>query len=284
MNRYCFYHAGCPDGFGAAFAVWTVWGGDAKYVARGHDDDPLDATRYEGAHATFVDMAPSNEEIRSLGEWIAGLTVLDHHVTARDRFESDPGVVALAEAAGYRVHFDLEHSGAMLAWQHFREGEEPPPLLRYVEDQDLWAWKLPQSEEVNAAIASYPRSFEAWSKLIEKPIDELAEEGASILRSNRIHVERSLSHTHLVRIGSKRIEAVNATENKSSLGHAIAERARFGDRWACVYRLSGDRVNATLYSIGDFDVATVAVSLGGGGHKNAAGFSVKLEDWLANYL
>ena len=43
-------------------------------------------------------------------------------------------------------------------------------------------------------------------------------------------------------------------------------------------------MNATLYSIGDLDVAAVAVSLGGGGHKNAAGFSVKLEDWLANYL
>jgi nanoRNase/pAp phosphatase (c-di-AMP/oligoRNAs hydrolase) len=31
-------------------------------------------------------------------------------------------------------------------------------------------------------------------------------------------------------------------------------------------------------------VARIAESLGGGGHRNAAGFSVTLEDWLAHYL
>ena len=65
-----------------------------------------------------------------------------------------------------------------------------------------------------------------------------------------------------------------------AIGHELAKRAAFGDPWGCVYRVVGERVFATLYSIGDLDVAQVATQLGGGGHRNAAGFSVSLPQWL----
>ena len=42
MRRVCFYHAGCPDGFGAAWAVWRAWGEQGRYLPRGHDE-ALDA-------------------------------------------------------------------------------------------------------------------------------------------------------------------------------------------------------------------------------------------------
>ena len=38
MRKTCFYHAGCPDGFGAAYSVWRAWGDDGHYVGRSHDD------------------------------------------------------------------------------------------------------------------------------------------------------------------------------------------------------------------------------------------------------
>ena len=42
MRPVCFFHAGCPDGFGAAWAVWRAWGRRGRYLPRGHDDH-LDA-------------------------------------------------------------------------------------------------------------------------------------------------------------------------------------------------------------------------------------------------
>ena len=63
-------------------------------------------------------------------------------------------------------------------------------LLRYVEDQDLWNWKLPGSEEVNAAILSYPRRFDVWNELLERSVEDLAAEGAPIVRANQMEVER----------------------------------------------------------------------------------------------
>ena len=279
MRRICFYHAGCPDGLGAAWAVWRAWGPGARYLPRGHDD-VIDASAHEGSLVVFVDIAPGNEELRALAERAAKVIVLDHHVTARERFENDLGVQNALAGHGHHVAFDLSHSGAMLAWSYFHPDEPAPDLLRYVEDQDLWAWKLPASEEVNAALASYPRDFETWEDLAVRPISELAAEGAPILRANRIEVERALQSAHPVALGTRRAEAVNTSQHRSRVGHELAQRAAFKLPWGIVYRVTGQRVDVSLYSIGDLDVAKVAESYGGGGHANAAGFSVTLKRWL----
>ena len=205
-------------------------------------------------------------------------------MTARDRYLSNSGVVNQVEEAGHEMLFDLQHSGAILAWNYFSEGAPAPDLLRYVEDQDLWNWQLPDSDAVNAAIAAYPQRFETWDELSRRPVSELAAEGASIVRANRMEVERVVRHAHPISIEGKPVEAVNATHNRSAVGHELAERKAYGVPWSCVYRVGQDRVHATLYSVGDVDVASVAVRLGGGGHPNAAGFSVSLDDWVRHFV
>lgn len=283
MRRLCFYHAGCPDGFGAAWAVRSVWGDEAWFVARSHEDR-VRLADCEDAQVAFVDIAPARDELLELAEVASQVIVLDHHVTARDRLTTDPGLVNALEAEGHTLHFDLEHSGAVLAWQGFHAEDPVPDLLRYVEDQDLWTWALPQSDAVNAAIASYPRTFEAWDRLASQPIERLAEEGVPILRANRMEVERRLDHARPIALGTARIEAVNASTNRSQIGHELAKRARFDREWGCVYRVEGAEVFATLYSIGEVDVSKVAVEFGGGGHRNAAGFHVSLEEWLKDFV
>lgn len=283
MRRVCVYHAGCPDGFGAAWATWRAWGEGADYVARGHDD-PLRPARFEDALVVFVDIAPPVAIAQSLADAVGHLVVLDHHFSSKSYYDDEPGLLDHLRASGHEIVFDLGQSGAVLAWRHFHPGEEPPELLAYVQDQDLWNWKLPQSREVNAAIASYPRSFEAWEKLASRPIADLAAEGTSLVRAQKIEVERSLHSAHPVSLGTLRLEAVNAREHRSMIGHELATRARFGSPCGVVYRLTSTRVDISVYSVGDFDVAALAGQFGGGGHRNAAGFSVKLEEWLAKFV
>ena len=177
MDQVCFYHAGCPDGFGAAWAVRNAWGNDARYIPRGHDD-PIDVERFEGDDVVFVDIAPPNDILRDLAYACAQVTVLDHHISSQQRYFDDARTVEDVEANGHRVIFDLAHSGAVLAWQHFHHDQPVPDLLLYVEDQDLWNWKLPGSEEVNAAITSYPRRFDVWTELANRRAEDLAAEGA----------------------------------------------------------------------------------------------------------
>lgn len=283
MKKFCFYHAGCPDGFGAVWSVRGAWGDDGRYVARGHEDR-VRPGECDDALVAFVDIAPARDELATLAETTAQVVVLDHHVTARDRLASDAGFLNDLEAEGHELHFDLNHSGAVLAWHYFHPDEPVPDLLRYVEDQDLWNWELPDSDAVNAALASYPREFEVWDRLAAQPIETLAREGEPILRANRMEVERRLEHARPVALGTERIEAVNASTNRSQIGHELARRARFGKSWGLVYRVEGAEVFGTLYSIGELDVSKIAVSYEGGGHRNAAGFRVTLTRWLADFV
>ena len=283
MKKICFYHAGCPDGFGAVWSVRSQWGEHGRYIARGHEDR-VHLGECEDALVAFVDIAPARDELEQLAEVASQVVVLDHHVTARDRLASDTAFTNALEAEGHLLHFDLEHSGAVLAWQYFRPDEELPPLLQYVEDQDLWNWALPDSAAVNAAIASYPREFEIWDRLAREPIESLVEQGRPILRANRMEVLRRLEHARPVALGTRRIEAVNASTNRSQIGHQLAERALYGEPWGLVYRVEGSEVFGTLYSIGELDVSKVALEYGGGGHKNASGFRVTLARWLKEFV
>jgi uncharacterized protein len=281
-RRVCYYHAGCPDGFGAAWAVRRAWGEGGEYQPRGHDDElPLGELR--GATVAFVDMAPANGPLRALARVAGHVLVLDHHLSSRERWLAEPGLDLELRDEGHVVHFDLDHSGAVLAWRHFHAGKPVPSLLAYVEDQDLWRFALPRSREVNAAVTAYPRDFDTWDRLAELAPEKLAEEGTPILRAQHAEVERALAGAHPVWIGGLRVEAVNAAFQRAQIGHALAERAAHGAPAGAVYRSVGRRVDVSLYSIGDFDVAAVAAKYGGGGHRNAAGFSVPLEAWTQDF-
>ncbi|HTY17209.1 MAG TPA: hypothetical protein VMH82_05705 [Myxococcota bacterium] len=283
MRRICFFHAGCPDGFGAAWAIWKAWGPTGEYRPRGHDD-PVRASDFAGDQVVFADIAPPNGPLRQLGEKAAQVVVLDHHVSAFERFRAERGLAEELEAQGHVVRFDLGHSGAMLAWEHFHPGEPPPPLLAYVEDQDLWRWQLPDSEAVSAALGSYPRRLDVWDRLASEPIERLAAEGQPIVRAQRIEVERALQNAHPIALGTLRLEAVNALFLRSTIGHELAKRHAYGTPCGLVYRITARRVDCSLYSLGDFDVAALAARYGGGGHRNAAGFHLALSEWLASFV
>jgi oligoribonuclease NrnB/cAMP/cGMP phosphodiesterase (DHH superfamily) len=256
-------------------------------VPRRHEDS-VDPEDHRDAWVVFLDIAPDNDELLALSRCVSQLTVLDHHVTARDRYRAEPDVMEEVEGLGHEIVYEMGHSGSILAWDYFAglrgERTPAPDLLRYVEDQDLWSWQLADSQAVNAAIAAYPRRFDVWDELAERPIADLAQEGRSIVRANRVEALRIVQSAHPLQVEGRLVEAVNATSGRSAIGHELSERKAYGVPWSCVYRITGDRVHATLYSIGDVDVGSIAARLGGGGHRNAAGFSVSLADWLRDFL
>lgn len=283
MGRCCYYHAGCPDGFGAAWAVRNAWGEAASYVSRNHDDR-LERGAHEGDEVAFVDIAPSNLELVNLCDETSMLHIVDHHVTARDRIEGDPEIASRLRATRHSVHFDLDASGAALAWRYWNPGQELPDLLGYVEDQDLWRFKLPDSREVNAAIASYPMRFSTWDRLANTDPERLAEEGRPIVHAQRLAVERAVATAHVVRVGEHRIEAVAANTLRPWIGHELATRAAHGVPCGIVYNADTKRVDVSIYSVGGFNVAELAAARGGGGHRSASGFSVPLDEWRSEYL
>ena len=85
-------------------------------------------------------------------------------------------------------------------------------------------------------------------------------------------------------LGRDRAQRGDRRRQRQPIGHELAKRAAYGRPWGLVYRQRAGRIDATLYSIGDLDVAGVAERYGGGGHRNAAGFSVPLRAWIDDFV
>jgi hypothetical protein len=250
------YHGNCPDGFGGAWAVWLAHGDAVTYLPVNHGDPPPELPA--DASVLIVDFAYARDVTLQLNDRVRELVILDHHISAREEL----GDLDFA-------HFDMDRSGAMMAWDYCHPGQAPPPLIRYVQDRDLWRFELPHSREVTAALGAYPMDFATWSAL---DVDELAHEGTAILRFRDQTVETMVGFARRGEVGGYRVPIVNATAHWSDVGELMLQRYPEAP-FVGVYFDDAEGVRRwSLRSRADFDVSEVATKLGGGGHRQASGF------------
>lgn len=256
MSPYILYHGGCPDGFGAAYAAWKKFGDQAEYLPVKHGYPPPELA--PGSEVYIIDFAYDRQTLLEMARQHP-LRVLDHHRTAQ------------ADLAGLDfAEFDMQRSGAVLAWNHFHPDTEVPMLLRYVQDQDLWTWALPDSREICTALGIYPHTFEVWDQL---EIDNLRAQGKVVLVYKQQLIEQLLPKVDWVEICGQRVPAVNTPLFASELGNQLCLHYSEAPFSACYSDHDGRR-KFSLRSIGDNDVSAVAAHFGGGGHRNAAGFAI----------
>jgi len=185
------YHANCPDGFGAAFAAWLVFGDrpGVQYCPVSYGMPVPHLPDGHGPHTVYIlDFSWSRTVLESLAarEDVESVTVIDHHETAQAELAGIPWIDINFPAVGkLRALFDMERSGAVLAWIHFHDSIIPE-LIRYVQDRDLWTWRLVFSRAINAALWQKKNMrFEEWRNLIATWVsagkERLLMEGSAIL-------------------------------------------------------------------------------------------------------
>ena len=139
------YHADCTDGFGAAYSAWKQLGNRAEYYPCKHGTPPPDV---KGKNVVILDFSYGNELTKKMIEDANNLLIIDHHKSA---------MVELHDVSN--TYFDMTKSGAMLAWEFFHPGKEPPKFIKYIQDRDLWKWELDYSKEFSAAFDMVPFEF-----------------------------------------------------------------------------------------------------------------------------
>lgn len=256
------YHKGCDDGFGGAWVAHRKFGDDAIYKGVVYGE-PIPETQPTD-NVYVIDFSYPRDELIELAKH-RGVVVLDHHKTA----EQDLGDLPFAT-------FDMEKSGAMLAWEYFFRTESPPPVLRHIEDRDLWRFALSGTMEISSALRSYPQTFPQWDLLMWKTA-HLMGEGFAILRAIEVQVDRMVaSQVQMLRVGPHIVPVVNTSSYQSEVGERLCE-IDLDKPFSATYMDRGDGKRVwSLRSRGGgdgFDVGALAKSLGGGGHHNAAGFT-----------
>jgi oligoribonuclease NrnB/cAMP/cGMP phosphodiesterase (DHH superfamily) len=302
MKPLVIYHANCADGFGAAFAAWLKFGEEAEYV-------PFKYNEGEMRFKTLFQLGDPKRDIyildfsfpRELMDWLFSVAKrvvwLDHHKTA---FEMWTGLYVkggqwLEDDNNY-IFLDDNKSGAVLAWEYFHPDKEVPLLIQHIDDYDRWQFKIEGTKEFNRALWSYaPWSFEQWDTFCledESCAEMLIDEGAAILRAhdqNVTAVVKGAARKCMLNLSDepgfepKGLTLYGLAANcpphlASDVGHQLANQSgTYGLLWSVNKE---GKCLCSLRSNGDYDVSAIAKALGGGGHKNAAGFEISVETLL----
>lgn len=308
MKRYVWYHGNCADGFGAAFAAWLRFGHEAIYtpVQYGQPMPKADgAAEGHEVQVFILDFSYERQALETLAGQVHRLVVLDHHASAERELTGLP-----------YCHFDLGKSGAVLAWEFFWTGLPVPLFFQYLQDRDLWQWKLEHSREVSAAIASYQKDFQIWERIsgITAPeiaaghqdaIRELVWEGENCLRLTQQQVAKmaanhawAMFNTSLARIqlfpskenileypthpshgnrGHYYAPVANASLSQSEVCERLLESYPNALFSAAYFDGASGARHWSLRSRPGFDCSAIAQAFGGGGHPCAAGFNQRQE-------
>ena len=289
MKPLCIYHGHCDDGFAAAWAVRRALGDNVEFYPGVYQKEP---PPHDGRDVIFVDFSYKRPVLDAMATKAHSVLILDHHKTAQEDLadvqeapsfrqwqQHEWGALFSVGSIRMAAIFDMNRSGAALAWDYFIGGKRPD-FIEYVQDRDLWRKALPGGDEFTIALRSYPQDFAAWDRLVTGGAQALVEEGKSIQRYYRLRVEELKRSAYPAKFYSD--VGAFATANcwvanapyfaASEVAGELCDQ-RDAELGACYFEVEAGRYQYSLRSRGDFDVSTIARAFGGGGHKNAAGFS-----------
>ncbi len=283
------YHGHCPDGWCAAFIASKRYP-EAQLIPLDHgatNPPPI----VKDLDVLMVDFSlRTREENDALAAAAKSFRILDHHKTAQ----------AVLEGAPYAV-FDMKRSGAGLAWDYLfgKDSQllqssplvykpeyvhdqsvwaitERPWYVNYVEDRDLWNWKFPSSREICAFLGTLPFTIEAWDELDGADIRSVKVAGDGALAHINHYVREAVKQAQTGILQGYRTAVLNVPYlNCSEVGNELAKTHEVSLTW---FERGDGIVQFSLRSIGDIDVSAIAKVFGGGGHKNAAGFQLSLNE------
>ncbi|HEY9753489.1 MAG TPA: DHHA1 domain-containing protein [Coleofasciculaceae cyanobacterium] len=305
-RQHCVYHkvtltTDCPDGIAAA---WCAYRANPRINIIGCIyGDRLPKAIKPGDEVFILDFSFPAPMIRKWVRQGVRVTVLDHHKTSLNDLSSFSKVIQLNSAtkvAGLRITqgnpkitINQDESGATLAWQYFFPDTPAPWFLRYVRDRDLWKFQLPQSKEMNEGLSllryEAKSAFDVFDELWYAPSAKDAknivlEKGIPAYREKLRQIAAAADRAQLettppgvARIYRVMVARLQPQEDRlaSDVCHELLKRYPNADFVACIssegkWSLRSDRNGL------DFDVEAVAKQYGGGGHRNAAGFTEKI--------
>lgn len=266
----CIYHANCCDGMGAAWVVHKALNenDDVEFIAANYQGE---LPEVKDAHVIIVDFSFKQDQMREIAKQANSVLVIDHHKTAQAE------LIPLIEQGIINGVFDMEKSGAMLAWNYFFPNEEPPRLIEHIQDRDLWKFELVGTREIQAALYSYPMELELWDDLMETDTGKLYLEGVAIDRAHKKNVNGLVEFcSYQSSIAGFLVPTLNCNYMfASDAGNILAKDAPFS---ATYQETEGYRKYSLRSVDGGMDVSEIASKFGGGGHKHAAGFKIAIED------
>jgi uncharacterized protein len=258
------------DGLWAAFAARLAHP-DTELIPAAYGRKP-DLSIAPGEKIYLLDLTYPRTVIEEWADRGADIQIIDHHKTA------------LQDLSGLSARilqtFDMQKSGAVLAWEHFHPGQPVPLIFRYVQDRDIWTKRLPDCDLIALGLSETMRGLSldnaiVMCDVIYHEINNIADL-TEIGRIANVEIKAAIAHavaTHTQRIINGdlvpffRCRKPREFQAYSDIGHAIL-KANPDAPFACVEAGAGWAMRSDKDRA---DVSVIAKTLGGGGHRDASG-------------
>jgi oligoribonuclease NrnB/cAMP/cGMP phosphodiesterase (DHH superfamily) len=267
----CFYHANCTDGAASAAIIKRKYS-EASCIPMNHGDSITISVKNKIVY--IVDFSFDEPTLRKLKKEAKEVRWYDHHKTSLPAHQSLKwGII------------DLSESGASLTWKQEHPDDDPPRIIQYVKDKDLWQWKLPDSRAINMWLQErediHDPTGATWKKLLnhlnDQDFQRMIEWGEQAIRSQRVRILNGVKKGFEVNFHGHRAFAVNWSSESSEMGEYIYKE--LGYEVAIIFNYTGEAWNFSLRS-DQVDVSQLATKYGGGGHPGASGFRTDSIEWL----
>ncbi|MDB5870118.1 MAG: phosphoesterase [Polaromonas sp.] len=263
----------CPDGFASALAAWLFYEGRAEFLGLDHGDiksvDELPALA--GRAVYILDFSFSPEIMQAIDERAAKLVMLDHHKSAAEK------LTGFACRCGV-VHFDMQKSGARLAWEFFHPDVPVPGLVRFIEDRDIWVWQYPESAGFLSALDMEAFDFARWRDIAAFDPAQLTEfmaRGQAMdEKFRKLAADIAEGAQPIVFNGHSGLMVNVPGVFHSLIGHLLAQKS---GTFALMWSAAKGGIKVGMRSQPGFDCIPLAESMGGGGHAQACGFRMATE-------
>lgn len=304
MKPTIVYHAvkngiDCPDGICAAWVAVRALGlslSQYVLVPFAHiDNEAYFAPRFKlpfelQGDIYILDLAFPEQILRNIASEANKLTVIDHH-------KSNVHVRDLVDTKSIYGIFDIAECGATAAWKYFHGNGiagkiSQPWFLPYVRQRDTGAdgyymGLTPESEAIGEAMSVRRRSygiginaFEFFDRLIDIPRQALIEKGMPLIEARNRAIDSFLdSQLQMQEVAGDSVPFFDLRDRP----HLHRHYSMIGAKAALKYpqfpfvALTTDGENISLRSrLDGVDVSAIAESLGGGGHTQAAGYKIKV--------
>lgn len=273
MKPLVLYHSHCTDGFGAAWSFWTKYRDTYEYLAVQYGDIPPDVT---GRTVYLVDFSYRREIVEQMLQVANTIYFIDHHKTA---IEDLKGLEDIHQ--NFMNHSDNTHSGAYLAWKFVHgDNEQLPRLIENIQDRDLWKFEVPWTLEITAFLYSVPFDFYQWDMYAYNwdYRDTMIIAGKALLsmQTNNIRSVLDLG-VNRISLAGHNVPCVNCPKFMASdVGAALYQNEKFSVTYFDMPAKRTYSLRSNQDDPNSLDVGAIASSMGGGGHKHAAGFTTAL--------
>lgn len=230
--------------------------------------------------------------IKYLSRFFKEIVVLDHHETSLKEYSSKYScIIGLHGWREFNVesnctlYFSDSESGAKMSWMYFSPNTEIPEVIELVSDRDLWKFDLKHSRSFNYGSGLFGlrscKSFDELDRILEVGTDNIVLLGQLYQNSynDKINTVSKEAISITVIIDGKEFSGSCMINSDLSMASDLCNKLIKEDGYdiAIAYVIENDKVRFSVRSSTRVDSSVISKHFGGGGHKQASGFSSTLD-------